>query len=228
MTVLERFADNLQKTTYCTNDLLNGLKLNRKSNALKKHYLALNTKYLHYLSFDIDYAGVDTDWLNLPPATIKTNNNQNGHCHLLYELITPIINTDIAKRKPLRFYADVESKMSALLKADANYTHLITKNPLSKFWACETIDVLYDLEELNEYLPSKIIYQEKKEISGFSRNCDLFDVVRLMAYRQVKHCANEVGLYNYCLEKLNENNSFTTPLNYNELKGIAKSISKWT
>lgn len=229
--MFERFNDTIQNTTYATNDLDCGLKLLRKSSALKKDYIGLNRKYMSYLVFDIDYefSYLDADWLGLPVPTITINNPENGHAHILYELETPIVNTDKARMKPLKYFAHVERCFRHQARADKSYAGVVVKNPGSSRWRTTVINKIYDLQELADYINEVPPMPKPFEINGVGRNCELFDKVRHIAYRAVKTIDKCSALYDLCLQELIVlNSAYNVPLLCNELKHIAKSISNWT
>ena len=65
---------------------------------------------------------------------------------------------------------------------------------------------------------------------GLGRNCCLFHTVRHWAYVEIRKYRAKT--FNQWLESvidhcLSVNAQFTTPMQYNEVKGVAKSIARW-
>jgi hypothetical protein len=234
--LFDTFALSLPNRPYCSDDLDAGLQIRDKLKAKTKKYIQANPPALiHWLAFDCDYQCAvefikDND---LPFPNFAVINPLNGHSHLLYGLSAPVCNSDNARLKPLNYLAAVEYALREKLEADQGYCGLIVKNPLNAHWnTYELQDNLWDLGALAEYLtlPQKL---PKKALSvGLGRNCSLFEVGRLYAYKNClmyRTTSTKAHFYEAILSYLqSENQSFPVPLNFNELKGIAKSISGWT
>lgn len=72
-----------------------------------------------------------------------------------------------------------------------------------------------------------------RETSGLGRNCDLFDRLRYFAYRKVLKFKKSGGLAEAWRARLfsvasGMNGDFARPLSDLEVRGIAKSVAKWT
>src|SRR5690606_5415491 len=125
--------------------------------------------------------------------------------------------------------------LKRVLNADVGYSGLITKNPFSSQWRVYVRrEKPYSLRELNSYL--EITWQEankpikQDEATDLGRNCCMFHTVRHWAYVEVRKYRGKTynqwlqGVLDHCLDF---NNGFPQPLNYNEVRGIAKSISRY-
>lgn len=189
---------------------------------------------MFWLGFDVDRIGAAIDWSdrNAPAPTLTITNPENGHAHLLYALKTSIRTAPDGKMKPLRYAAAVENALRKKLDADTGYSGLICKNPNHEHWKIAVWQPeLYTLDWLADSLD--LIAANDKEIVadyGLGRNCTLFDRTRKWAY-----CAIRQGWPEYdpwlqaCHERASAYNlQFPTPLDDNEVNGIAKSIAKWT
>lgn len=228
--VLDRFVEHLPKHPYCSDDLTYGCRPRVRQSALKHRYIALNQILRFYLVFDLDYPGAvlapyDT---RLPPPTLMTENRDNRHAHLLYELQEPVTQSENGRLKPIRFAAAVEARMALRLQADLQYAGLLTKNALSAAWEVMTCDHQYTLAELADYvdLPSRV--REHVPIIGLGRNCAVFDFVRQWSYRNVGQYAAREAWANAVLEQAEIANQFPVPLPVSEVASIARSITKWT
>lgn len=230
------FNQPLHHTLLCSNDLSFGTRIRRKSYALTHNYIQFNDHFIKFLVLDLDRKNCFWDWSdsNLPAPHYIVANPKNSHCHYIYVLSIPICRTDNAKLKPLEYFAKIQQAYTKELNADPAFAGLLTKNPnsskwLVSQWATEpyTLDYLADFVEL----PQKIL---KRDAIGEGRNCYLFNSIRKIAYREVifykKHGASQDDFYRFILSKLEKINIFDNApsLDFNELKGIAKSVSKWT
>ena len=85
----QEFYKNLPYKPYCT-DELGYTFINPKSLAIKKRYLQHNPPCkIVYLVFDIDREDGAMAWhdAGLPLPTWTTQNPENGHAHICYELL---------------------------------------------------------------------------------------------------------------------------------------------
>ncbi|MCY0634843.1 replication initiation protein, partial [Klebsiella pneumoniae] len=186
------------------------------------------------LGFDVDRAGAAIDWSdrNAPAPTLTITNPDNGHAHLLYALKTSIRTAPDGKMKPLRYAAAVENALRKKLEADAGYSGLICKNPNHSHWKIAvwqpelyTLDWLADSLDLSAANDKEIVADY-----GLGRNCTLFDKTRKWAYRAIRQGWPEYEQWlQACYERASAYNlQFAAPLDEVEVKGISKSISKWT
>lgn len=235
---IEEFKATLSKAQklYCSNDLEYGVRLLPTNIALNHHYIQVNTqKVLKALVIDIDHDDLMIfDGKVAPPNFVVSNKHKKGG-HLIWMLEVPIHKEYIEYNKALIYFAKIQQAYTKKLKGDVNYVNMITKNPCKNdVWNVWNVNhfYAYQLSELADYveLPKKIL---KREALGEGRNCFLFDSTRKWAYREVlfykENGANLTDFYNVVLNKLEKNNVFENclPLNFNELKNIAKSISKF-
>lgn len=227
--------DSLPHKPYCTDEL--GVTYIRpKRTAIKKKYLQVNQpKLVTYLVFDIDHKGGVFSWYdnNLPAPFWTSNNPVNGHAHIAYRLKIPFCTSDIAHVEPIRYAAAIESAMIERLKADRGFAGLLTKNPLHPYWKNKFwTDHEYTLDELADYLDLKGHPLRGVEVSGLGRNCELFESVRLWAYKAIRQywAPNYKREWNSAVYERVEsiNTQFSVPLPVSEVKSIAKSIANWT
>lgn len=221
---------------YCSNNLQFGLRIRDKENAITHKYIQMNDNSIKFLLVDCDHTNT-LIWEDnhLAPPNFTMRNKENGHFHLLWALSDPIFKDYINKKRNLNYYAKIEQAYTEGCLGDLQYINLIAKNPLHEFWDVWQTNhfYAYSLDELADYvdLPKKIT---KKQALGEGRNCWLFETVRKWAYKQVlfyqTNGAKEIDFYNVVLNKLEKLNIFehSRPLEFSEIKAIAKSISKWT
>jgi hypothetical protein len=227
------------KRPYCTDDLAHGLKVRSLDAALKRPYIQANPPHMRvWMIFDVDRQGGGLAWeeVMLPIPSWSAINRKNGHAHLVWGLRAPVlIESDEARRAPIRFLVAVEAAFRAALGSDPGYSGLITKNPANSAW-----DVLrgprldYDLGELAEYVQlPKHLPRRKPEEVGLGRNVTLFDWSRKWAYGRVLHHKTQSRNFVLWQAELYEkaksrNGDFVTPLTDGEVWHIAKSVAKWT
>lgn len=232
----ENFYKNLAPKPYCSYGKGTSMLIRSKSTAVKLPLLQVNPPHLvHYLVFDIDAQDAYLHYFDadLPLPTWIAKNKQNGHCHVCYELKTPVCKTANARLKPLRYLASIEYSYAKKLGADLRYSGLLTKNPLDKEnWEVAILNPrAFELEELAEYVTLENKPKTaKNEVFGLGRNCSMFDSVRFWAYKAIRERL-EGDCDSWYAEVLNvaqnANTGFLDPLPYSEVKATAKSVAKW-
>lgn len=232
---LKLFNDRLPHKPYFTDELQCGLRIAGKERAVLAKYIQFNQPHSQFwFCFDVDRAGAAIDWSdrNAPAPTLTIMNKDNGHAHLLYALKTGVRTAPDGKIKPLKYAAAVESALREKLGADVGYSGLICKNPNHSSWQVAVWQPeLYTLDWLADSLDLKAV-NDKNILSdyGLGRNCTLFDKTRKWAYRAIRQGWPKYEQWlNACYERASAYNlQFISPLDENEVKGIAKSIAKWT
>jgi hypothetical protein len=237
---LDSFQETLPKKPYCTNDLSQGLLIRPKEMAVNFKYLQPDHPYYqNYLILDLDYESSLIEILysmtGVPLPNLLVENKENGRSHVFFNLKTPIYKTDSSRLKPIIYANAVLRRLQALFNADVGYSGLIAKNPIHKQWRAYTLrDKPYSLNELASLLEidwkeaNKPIKQD--EATGLGRNCYVFHTARFWAYKAVREFRGKT--YNQWLQTvidhcLKLNNGITEPMQYGEIKGIAKSIARY-
>lgn len=237
---LEQFTEKLPNKPYCSDDLLTGLQIRPKRLAILKRYIQPNHPYYtNFFVFDLDYSTAYVDYFysmfGIPTPNLIVENTENGHAHYIYQLDTPIYNTDASKPKPIKYGNAVYTALRTALNADINYSGLITKNAVHNHWRTHVLrEQPYTLDQLSERL-DLTSYQVNKPIKideaiGLGRNCCVFHTVRQWAYVEVRQYRAKT--FNQWLESViaqccSVNVQFRDPMQFNEVKGIAKSIARW-
>jgi hypothetical protein len=237
---LEQIINKLPAKPYCSDDLSYGVKVRPKAIALLKRYIQANHPYYtNFLIFDLDsptaYIDFFYDMVGIPTPNLIVENPENGHAHYVYQLATPIYNTDASRPKPIQYGNAVYTALREVLKADKGYTGLITKNALHEHWRTNvlrqepyTLNQLAERLDLTQHKITKPIAPD--EAVGLGRNCCLFHTVRKWAYVEIRSYRGSTytqwlqGVIDHCIKL---NGEFTLPMSYNEVKGIAKSIARW-
>lgn len=232
------FYQDLPKKPYCSYGKGTETYIRSKKHAIQYPLIQVNHVHtVQYLIFDIDAPDAYLHFfdVNLPTPTWIAKNKKNGHCHVCYELKTPVCKTAHARLKPLRYLASIEYTYAKKLNADLRYTGLLTKNPVDRDWQVFLLNPApFELDELADYVDletkPKPTEEERKEVSGLGRNCMLFDTVRFWAYKAIREHLGS-GLDSWYQEVLERskiaNGAFLEPLPYSEVKATAKSIAKW-
>lgn len=241
--------ERMPKKPYCTDDLLLGIRPRTYKTAITRRYVQVNPPHLrHFLLFDLDYSGAAIAWedANLPMPAWAAMNRDNGHAHLAYALRIPVLTAAFNGRiEPLRYLATVESCFRAYLRGDDGFSGLITKNPTHPHWlllkgnpsaiqgySLPFLESCIDANDWKNHKPYAHTQQKRAEIAGLGRNCTVFDDVSRWAYKNVLPLKREgISQTLWAAEVLhqcqNVNADFLTPLTFNELKTIAKSVSGW-
>ena len=155
---LEQLTDKFPSKPYCTDDLSFGVKVRPKRIALLKRYIQANHPYYtNFLIFDLDsptaYVDFFYDMVGVPTPNLIVENPENGHAHYIYQLATPIYQTDASRPKPVAFGNAVYLALREALEADVNYSGLITKNALHEHWRTHLLrEQPYTLKQLSERL----------------------------------------------------------------------------
>ena len=237
---LEQFTGNLPNKPYCSDNMGFGLQIRPKHLALLKRYIQPNHPYYtHFFVFDLDYPTAYIDlfysMVGVPVPNLIVENPENGHAHYVYQLKTPIYHTNASNDKPIKYANAVYMALRTVLDADISYSGLITKNAVHKHWRTHVLrEQPYTLDQLSERLDltTRQINKQIKvdEAVGLGRNCCVFHTVRHWAYVEVRQYRAKT--FNQWLESViaqccSINAQFTAPMQYNEVKGIAKSIARW-
>ena len=227
---------------YCTDNLADGLRIRSLPHAMRRRYIQVNPPHLRFwMLFDLDRPGAALAWDDalLPEPAWSATNPANGHAHIAYGLSAPVLVSDAARQAPLRYLAAVESAYRVALDADPGYSGLITKNPAHAHWrvlrgrqVCYELGELAEWVDLPKFLPKRGV---KPENIGLGRNCDTFEHLRQLAYREVRGWkeARTAGVFVQWLNHLYYRaqdytaNEHPSPLDYRECHAIAKSVAKW-
>ena len=237
---LAQMTDRFPSKPYCSDDLQMGLQIRPKHIALLKRYIQPNHPYYtHFFVFDLDSSTAYIDYfysmVGVPTPNLIVENPKNGHAHYIYQLATPIYQTNASNDKPIKYANAVYLALRDALSADINYSGLITKNAVHNSWRTHVLrEQPYTLDQLSERLDltTRQINKEIKadEAVGLGRNCCVFHTVRHWAYVEVrKYRAKSFNQWLDCViaQCCSVNAQFTVPMQYNEVKGIAKSIARW-
>lgn len=226
---------------YASNDLETGIYRMKREPALERRYVEANPKALsNLLVVDIDHsdARLRAMWDRhawLPNAIVE--NPENGHAHAVWALHEPVTRTEYAHRKPLAYAAAVVEGLRRSVDGDQAYSGLMTKNPTHSAWDTHWVtDELYSLPQLHEHLdtagfmpPRKWQRPKRREVAGLSRNCNVFESVRVWSYSKIRHYFGDSrGLALAIRDKVNSLNAeFSEPLPASECRAIANNIHKW-
>jgi len=235
---IEVFKNQLPRKPFCSNDLSLGVSIRNKNKALEMMYIQANQPAIQTcLVFDLDEdnAFFKFEEVGLPVPHAITKNPTNGRCHYLYMLSAGVCKTANARIKPLEFASAVENGMAVKLQADLGYSGYITKNPLNSHWNPYWSGAeLYDLNYLSEHVELISSKDLKSESYGLGRNVNLFEDLRIYAYRNVlKFKINSnFERWHMDLERiaigLNLAQNPKNGLPFSEIKATAKSVARWT
>lgn len=234
---------------HCTDDYRYGGTQMAKDFAIKKNYIQVNTPtYQQAILLDHDDEAFMTDLRyehsHLPVPNIVIENKSNGRAHSITLLNAPVPKTEKSHKHPITYCKAVETTLTLEYGADPYFSRIWVKNPFSDAYRVHVLrDEPYDLGELADKLEIKpftakeakaeiALAKKRAESEGhfLGRNCHLFDMVRHWAYQEVRNYrGTDLELWRSAVmqETMAQNAVLNQPLEYNELKGIAKSIARW-
>ncbi|WP_437340178.1 replication initiation protein [Avibacterium paragallinarum] len=81
---------------------------------MKHKYIQFNDLFIKFMVFDLDRKNSAMDWelVGLPSPNIIVQNKENGRCHYIYALETPICNTQNARIKPIVHFKKIQKAYS--------------------------------------------------------------------------------------------------------------------
>lgn len=233
---IETFKNQLPIKPYCSNDLSLGVSIRNKQKAMEMLYIQANQPAIQTcLVFDLDQDNAFYKFkeVGLPVPHAITKNPKNGRCHYLYMLAAGVCKTHNAKLQPLKYASAVENGMAVKLGSDRSYAGLITKNPLNEHWNPYWSGAeLYELGYLADHV--ELISGKKKESYGLGRNVNLFEDLRVYAYRNIlKYKSNSTfekwhNEIEHIAIGLNLAQNPNNGLPFSEIKATAKSVARWT
>lgn len=208
-------------------------------------YLLFPQSRRKYVGADLDYEASAGEWeaLGLPEPTLSIVNRENWHSNLFWELETAVIlphkfNFRKVSMFPVKYFRAVQRGFTQALYGDFGYTNASIKNPFNLEWSVRWADRIYTLGDLAEYveLPNITRFFVKNDDDDYpGRNCELFHVGRVQAYKKAKDCAKYeefaelliswFSLYNN--EIIPDNWPERGPLPEHEVRNLVHHIAKW-
>jgi hypothetical protein len=251
--VLNRFRQYYESTEKhrCTNDFIQGLKLQPTKYAKHHSYTDLNPFSKKYLIVDFDEPYHEQKWIRdgNPFATIAVINSSSKRAHLFFELITPVSFQPKSRRGPQYYCSKVEQALTNSVGGNDDFEGLVVKNPLSKHHEVKVNDVSYHLDDFVRTCPSLAIdknakqrertsshskaRQNAKERALEGRNSYIFHTVRFQAYRWVQMMDSDSFKRKVLDECISINQQFplilstVNPLPSREVRYLAENISGW-
>ena len=231
------WTQHLPQTLRAADVFVDGPRLLPREDALKCAHLEFNTRgCLGWLVFDVDQPDSFECWdrAGLPPPNFYAQNRINGRGHLGYCLKRPVGLLGNSRRRPIELAADIQRGMTRRLGADPTFNNRLAKNPTHARWASTWYAPHpYALVDLLEVLDKRDVMRpaSRGEFHGVSRNCDLFDVLRQHAYKQVltfKPRGNATWFEHLLTFAEAINQEFAFPLSISEVRQIARSVANWT
>lgn len=173
----------------------------------------------------------------VPEPSVTIRNPATGHAHVAYLVRPAVAVRRCEARRAERFLAAVEGCYVERLGADRAYPGLWLQSPWSGAWDTQWGRAEpYTLRELAAFVPEVRRWRPPQVgvMAALGRNCDLFDAVRVWAYRavlRVKRLGETRETWRE--EVLAQCLSYTAlehapPLPYAECKYTSRSIADWT
>lgn len=230
---LSTFYAHLNDAVMTTNAFADGVAFRKRYKMFDYAYCGLNPMYRTYLSFDLDKPGsaFAYEQAGLPPPTITTINPANAHCHMLYQLRTPVACHEKARSQPQDYFEAIQREMERRLGADMAFNHTLTKNPLHPRWRVITTPMaVYDLQLFREYidLPHMLPKVDTSDKPFLGRNDRLFRTLSRWAYGVVKQSVT-LDRWQAVVRDMADviNASFAEPLGEAEVKATSRSVAKY-
>ena len=256
--IREFLITHLPKTMLCSSSLKTENPTSyrlEKYIALKNEHIQPNHENMwKFIIIDDDVNSPDA-YLDLPVPrpNMVVINPESGHCQRWYFLETGVSRTPLSKRNIRDYYLSTVFKLTAIYHGDAAYNGQLARNPLHPKHICLYPRLKpYTLKELNSGMGiSKSDYengnpdkseaflriqeycrQNKKmsENMGAGRNCTIFDVLRVKAYKIHHEYGTETDFaldLRFEAQKINKNFFPTNPLPDKEIKDISNSIARY-
>jgi hypothetical protein len=241
---LDLFNAHTPSHLYCSNSKMAEM-IRIKKIALKYPYVSVNPPKLKlWLPFDVDanMGGLAWENANLAMPNVSIVNRENGHAHLLYGLESPVACSEVARQAPLRYLAAIEAAYLAKLEpfgGDRGFAGLMVKNPTHSHWKAFwgrlsfwSLEELAEYVNLDHYTPKKLS-DKKIQLVGVGRNVTLFNFLgpegkwSYNAVRRYRGERYEVWCEAVLNKALEMNGEFPVPMQYSEIKAIARSVAKW-
>jgi len=237
-TLLQLYLDSVPSKPYCSDD--------KTARYIKPKEIALKFPYIqHNPPFSISTLVIDHDdseshylWddYRAPPPNFAVMSRKKGFSHLNYMIRNKVYKNRNDTIKSFRLLCAIEKALIKKLKADPQYTNLMSKNPIHDEWVRYDFNIWqYDLYDFFDYLelPKFAIEENTLFEFGLGRNCTVFDELRHIAYSKIKEFSFEIDqdlfinhLFDIAYNRLNL--LFPIPLSEKEVFGIAKSVGRWT
>ena len=238
ISLLQLYLDSVPAKPYCSDD--------KTARYIKPKELALKFPYIqHNPPFSVSTLVIDHDdseshyiWddYHAPPPNFAVMSKKKGFSHLNYMIRNKVYKNNNQNIKAFRLLCAIEKALIKKLKADPQYSNLMSKNPIHDDWVRYDLQIhQYDLHDFFDYLDlPKIELKENALFEfGLGRNCTVFDELRHIAYSQIREFSFEIDqdlfikhLFDIAYNRLNL--LFETPLSEKEVFGIAKSVGRWT
>lgn len=230
---LAELYSHLPTTLRCSR-VKNSTQYRKKNNTANTYaYIGYNPPNVtRYIVIDLDYEdAISAYYYNNAPLPQYINENPlNGHCQLVYQIRDPVTFYSRSKSAPIRLLTATENALRELLGGDKGFTGYLAKNALSSAHNVYITGAKpYTLAELSANLDLERIEDITAATNDhtYGRNSGTFDAVRIQAYK-IASKLNYTQLYNECLSLAQSHNArYDTPMSYNEVKGIAKSIAEY-
>lgn len=232
---IQALFSDLPNKPYCTN-AKGFCHIRTKSEAIKHAYIQPNhPAVVHWLVFDIDndnalFAYHDH---NAPRPQLIIKNPHNGHAHYCYKLSEKVGIWGRSSERAVKYLDAVYNALQRKLGADRGYSGNLIKNPAHSDWQTYATgaEKSYSLAELADYLELEPLHAQKEPIQAnngyFGRNCAVFHETRHQAYA-IAHKHDYKTLFTVVLDIATKQNAkFDDPMNPNEVRHIAKSITRY-
>jgi len=190
----------------------------------------------HFLMLDYDNPESKSEnhtRYDIEPNFIVYNPQNNNH-QAYWLLKDPVYCQQNRKHsKPYLLLRAIESAFDDKYDGDRHFSRYISRNPLYAFadtdWRHSRGHKLAELAEVVQ-LNQQRVKSGKRVVTSDkgSRNCMVFDDLRLWAYKQNTEDMDFPTWFQRCITQALKYNTFSNPMSLSEVRAIAKSVSQYT
>lgn len=206
-----------------------------------------NQTYRKFIVIDIDKGVRALDvWRakDMPEPTFIVRNKKSGNCQYFYQLKTAVAWHGNARKRVQEYFEAVELALTLALEGDPNYHSALSRNPLhashqvivtNAVYTLSSMETFFDRDEyprgINSFSTDHFAtHLPADEMKRGSRNCTLFETLRLWAYSAIfSPLGATQDSWRQAVETMavEVNSRFDSPLPYSEVKIIVRSVGEW-
>ena len=195
-----------------------------------------------FIVLDADYNFYDWwVWNNegKPVPNIVVTNPETMKSHLYFRLGTPVHNNIGSSKRARYMYNRLRKELTVLFEADPNYVNKVAHCPFCKEYCMEILnEIPYTMKQLSVYTKGVIVKDKERSVANTecSRNCTLFNLVRMWAYSAVGAYKSFSTFYDSVAEFVESHNGSqevaeisgkSMPLSFSETRSIINSVAEY-
>lgn len=205
-----------------------------QNDAIQHERIKMHGNDRYFLIVDYDVNGqevVDHTHYDIEPNFLTYNPINSNH-QAFWFLKDPVYaQTSTRTNAPYRYLKAIESAYDERYGGDKHFSRHVSRNPLAPFIFTDwRHDKKYSLKELAEVvtLNDKRIKSGSKQVGNSGRNCEVFEELRLWAYKQSTANISYKQYLTRVLTQAISFNVYTSPMALSEVQSIARSVAQYT